>query len=627
MFKGKKQKAKELKDSGDIELDNGQYNAAILHYSVAIKCWPDYAEAHLQRGIAAYYRSLESNNPEDYYTISRYFNDAMAHDLSLQQQSTAWYYLGLNALHHNRTEIAISHYFSASLKLSPLNYKIHIDMGNTYFKLGQYQDARDEYNAFIKLQAKLVNKLIEHRVITKEAAEVLNQQATAYMKSGLTSLQLSNYDKALESLDKAINLNPNDVSACINMGKALFFLKRYEEAIEFLQRALEIEPDNAWIHADMGDVLLSWQQGDRAAVYFDNAAELFIRIGRYAEALEYYQRVLELHPDNITTMIGIRDALFNLGQHPEGLDINERINNSQVMADSLPTYEENEEMKQDEDSVSIVSEGQNIPLPDYLYINGNVTSCVPEVVNLNLDNLEEEKGGGYMPDKFLDNKYNNTQKEHSQAEQEEEKDGWLGDEPSDSSNTPITAEFDQGISSEAMEDDESNNQPNREYPNANFHNAFNIDNYLEPDVIAQRIAGYRHVIKYYTTILTSNPRDNVALKIIADAYAQIGHNYGREEARQNYAQALDYYVRLSCVEHHQNPDTFSHIGDIRTLLKDYDGAEWAYNKFRILTHYNGDANHIGDNLGDIIDLQPTVNLTVATIELLGQEEAASQQDL
>lgn len=62
---------------------------------------------------------------------------------------------------------------------------------------------------------------------------------------------LGDYEKDLDSCDKAINENPGHAAAWNNKGLSLDSLGRYEEAITLYDKAIEIKPDHAdaWIVA------------------------------------------------------------------------------------------------------------------------------------------------------------------------------------------------------------------------------------------------------------------------------------------------------------------------------------------------------------------------------------------
>ena len=70
-----------------------------------------------------------------------------------------------------------------------------------------------------------------------------------------SSKDLKRYEEALETFQKAIEIEPKNVEAWIGKGKSLNNLKRYEEALETFQEAIEIEPKNA-MHGSVNLLLL-----------------------------------------------------------------------------------------------------------------------------------------------------------------------------------------------------------------------------------------------------------------------------------------------------------------------------------------------------------------------------------
>jgi len=56
---------------------------------------------------------------------------------------------------------------------------------------------------------------------------------------------MGNYDEAIKTLDKAIEINPRLAEAWYNKGNALLSLGKYEEAIKAFDKAIEINPQYA----------------------------------------------------------------------------------------------------------------------------------------------------------------------------------------------------------------------------------------------------------------------------------------------------------------------------------------------------------------------------------------------
>ena len=67
-----------------------------------------------------------------------------------------------------------------------------VRQGDEYFKLGQYQQAIEEYDKAIKLNP---------------------NDAIGYKTRGNSYLALAQYQRAIEDYDKAIELDPNDAEA------------------------------------------------------------------------------------------------------------------------------------------------------------------------------------------------------------------------------------------------------------------------------------------------------------------------------------------------------------------------------------------------------------------------------
>jgi len=84
------------------------------------------------------------------------------------------------------------------------------------------------------------------------------------------------YEKALEWIDKALEIDPKLALACNNKGLALDSLGKSNEAIEYYDKALEIDPKLA----------LAWNNKGLALNKLEN----------YQEAIEYYDKALEINP-------------------------------------------------------------------------------------------------------------------------------------------------------------------------------------------------------------------------------------------------------------------------------------------------------------------------------------------
>lgn len=89
-------------------------------------------------------------------------------------------------------------------------------------------------------------------------------------------MEFKKYEEAIQSLDKALSIDPKLLAAWGTRGGALGFLKRYEEAIQSYDKALEIEPTNS----------KTWY----------NRGVSLAKLERFEEALDNVNKALEFNP-------------------------------------------------------------------------------------------------------------------------------------------------------------------------------------------------------------------------------------------------------------------------------------------------------------------------------------------
>ena len=91
---------------------------------------------------------------------------------------------------------------------------------------------------------------------------------------GLAFNALKQHQKALESFDLAIQLQPDFFEAHSNRGAMLAALGRHEDAIESYRKALTIRPDFADAHCNLASALTQLRRYDEALASLDRALAL-----------------------------------------------------------------------------------------------------------------------------------------------------------------------------------------------------------------------------------------------------------------------------------------------------------------------------------------------------------------
>ena len=98
----------------------------------------------------------------------------------------------------------------------------------------------------------------------------------------------------MRSLRDAVNRHPKDITAWINLGNAFMDNRRYQEAIDAYQKALELDPKDVDVRVDMGTC--------------------FRNIGQPARAVEEYRKAIAINPGHLNAHRNLGIVLgFDLG--------------------------------------------------------------------------------------------------------------------------------------------------------------------------------------------------------------------------------------------------------------------------------------------------------------------------
>jgi protein O-GlcNAc transferase len=81
-------------------------------------------------------------------------------------------------------------------------------------------------------------------------------------------------DEAVESLQRALALAPDDAQARMYLGAALADLRKFDDAVASYQGTLAREPDNARVHCYLGNVFRIQNKLNEAIACFERAVTL-----------------------------------------------------------------------------------------------------------------------------------------------------------------------------------------------------------------------------------------------------------------------------------------------------------------------------------------------------------------
>jgi tetratricopeptide (TPR) repeat protein len=170
--------------------------------------------------------------------------------------------------------------------------ELHLQMAICHVRLAEYADARRHLDA--------VSTAEDHRVVVAfyrglcELGDGAVERALGQLEQALAAgptpddlgrvllylatclKELGRFDEAVGHLERAIDLEPDELAHHNLLGYCLYRLGRHAEAAERFRRAVELDP--------------------RSAIDWSNLAANLRRLGRTDEAVAAYTRALELDP-------------------------------------------------------------------------------------------------------------------------------------------------------------------------------------------------------------------------------------------------------------------------------------------------------------------------------------------
>ncbi|KAI5068801.1 hypothetical protein GOP47_0017146 [Adiantum capillus-veneris] len=200
-----------------------------------------------------------------------------------------------------------------------LDARPHFHLGNTLYRLGRYDEARDCYTSSLDA-AEAADNPWRHLVPQINVNLGITLEADGMLLS------------ACENYKKATRLSPKHYRALKLLGSALYGVGQYRAAERALSEATSLKPDFADAHCDLGLTVHAIGEDDERAIRefqlavdlkpdhveaLYNLGGLFKDIGRYRRAAEMYSKVLTLQPNNWRAQLNKGVTLLGAGETEE----------------------------------------------------------------------------------------------------------------------------------------------------------------------------------------------------------------------------------------------------------------------------------------------------------------------
>ncbi|GIL86810.1 hypothetical protein Vretimale_15617 [Volvox reticuliferus] len=248
-----KRKAEALKEkeAGNEAYKKKDFEAAILHYNKALELYDGdmtfltnraavfFEQCKYDECIADCDAAVEKGREQraDFKLIGKALSrkgNALV-KLGRLEDAIAAYNKSLME-HRNADTLALLNKTEKALKEKREREYIDMDLaeverekGNTAFKEQRYPEAVQAYQEALKRGPPAVNP---------EAYKLYSNLAACYTKLGA-------YPEGIKAADKCIELKPDFAKGYSRKGTLQYFMKEYDKAIETYQKGLELEPENA----------------------------------------------------------------------------------------------------------------------------------------------------------------------------------------------------------------------------------------------------------------------------------------------------------------------------------------------------------------------------------------------
>ena len=140
-----------------------------------------------------------------------------------------------------------------------------------------------------------------------DIATVTDNFQNAFFES-LKQKAIENYDKAIESLEICLKLEPNNAVIQHELGKNYLFQKDYKKAYDSFEKAAATDPKNKWFLHGMYDVCYQTQDFNQAIVIVEKLAKL--DAGYKEDLISLYMKTLQFDK----ALVLINDLNENVGK-------------------------------------------------------------------------------------------------------------------------------------------------------------------------------------------------------------------------------------------------------------------------------------------------------------------------
>ena len=285
------------------------YDRAARAFREALNEDPDFPEAEAGLSMALWAGYLETREPSLVREAERLARSAVESSPALPEAHLA---LGVVALGQGRSADAAEELAKAQ-ELAPGNDDVSRRIAAAYDALGREDDAEAMYKRAAALRPSYwrhVNdlgafylhrgRIEEAKAQFREAIRLSPDRHTGYANLAGAHLLAGEIEQAEPLLQATIRIRPSD-SAHNNLGFVYYSTGRYEDAVEQYEKAIELAPEDAMYRGNLGDAYRQLGRREDADRH-------------YASAIEREKAVLAVNAEDVEARAGLGMFLAGAGR-------------------------------------------------------------------------------------------------------------------------------------------------------------------------------------------------------------------------------------------------------------------------------------------------------------------------
>jgi superkiller protein 3 len=182
------------------------------------------------------------------------------------------------------------------LETDPEDFQAQCRLGEVYFAKGMLDEAYANVSKAIGIAEGL-------------RAQMAESLAMYYANLGTILATQSKLDEAMEQYRKALSINPRDVLALFNLGRARFDQDDYMEAKGLYEQLVDVTPDDPIAWFQLGKVYEKLELRNVSDLHTIDAS------------IMAYRRVLELDPHNLAAAFALMEIHMNMRKPEEAIGV------------------------------------------------------------------------------------------------------------------------------------------------------------------------------------------------------------------------------------------------------------------------------------------------------------------